>query len=225
MSGLLGALSVVGKLLVAAILGGVVGLERESLNRPAGFRTHILVCMGSALIMMVSIDLFKVYHGQTAVDPGRIAAQVVSGIGFLGAGTIMHEGATVRGLTTAASLWVIAGIGLAVGAGLFLPAAATAGLVLLTLVFLARLDAGLLGRHQFHTLQLTVADRPGQLGRLGVLLGDRGVNIKNISMRPSAQAGYLDMELSVRLPSTLDHNALVQELLAMDGVYGLSQEA
>jgi flagellin len=90
------------KLALAGILGGVIGLERESLNRPAGLRTYTLVCVGSALAMVVSLDMYFQYYQTVNADPGRIAAQVISGIGFLGAGTIMREGATVRGLTTAA---------------------------------------------------------------------------------------------------------------------------
>lgn len=224
MAGVWGALSVMGKLVLAAVLGGVVGLERQSVNRPAGLRTHILVCVGSALMMMVSVDVFRVFRGQASVDPGRIAAQVVSGIGFLGAGTILREGATVRGLTTAASLWVVAGIGLAVGGGFYLPAAASAALVLLTLVFLGRLEDAV-GRRHYCFMQIVVADRPGQLGRIGLLLGNHEVNIKNISMRPGSEAGFLEVELSLRLPASLNYDALVQELLSMDGVYGLSQDA
>lgn len=101
-------------LLVALVCGGVVGLERESANRPAGLRTHVLVCVGSALIMQVSMVMYDMTLDTNFGngDPGRIAAQVVSGIGFLGAGTIMREGVNIRGLTTAASLWVVAGLSL-----------------------------------------------------------------------------------------------------------------
>jgi len=100
------------KLLVAMILGGIVGWEREINDRPAGLRTHILVTMGAALITIISMS----FHG-TGLDPSRIAAQIVSGIGFLGAGAILRQGNIVRGLTTAASLWVVAAIGMAVGVG------------------------------------------------------------------------------------------------------------
>lgn len=99
--------------------GGVIGIEREIGNRPAGFRTHTLVCMGSALAMMTSEFLFNKYGALTKMDPARLGAQVISGIGFLGAGTIIKDGSHVRGLTTAASLWVVACIGLAIGAGFY----------------------------------------------------------------------------------------------------------
>ncbi len=92
------------RLVISCILGGLIGFERESLDRPAGLRTHILVCIGSTLMTLVSIYGFSGFEPVTK-DPARIAAQVVSGIGFLGAGTILREGLTVTGLTTAASLW------------------------------------------------------------------------------------------------------------------------
>ena len=118
------------RLVIATLFGGLIGLERESHKRPAGFRTHILVCIGSALVMIVSQYAFLDFAEKSmGYDPGRIAAQVISGIGFLGAGTILREGSTVKGLTTAASLWVVSGIGLAIGSGFYLFGAVTTGLV------------------------------------------------------------------------------------------------
>ena len=108
----------IGALLLALLLGGLVGIQRELSGHEAGFRTNTLVCVGSALAMLVSIQMHESYGG----DAGRIAAQVVSGIGFLGAGTIIRTGLTVHGLTTAAGLWVMACVGLAAGAKLYLPA-------------------------------------------------------------------------------------------------------
>jgi putative Mg2+ transporter-C (MgtC) family protein len=121
------------KLLISAVLGGIIGFERERHNRWAGFRTHILVCLGSCLIMITSIEMARVFPDSNA-DPGRLAAQVVSGIGFLGAGTILHSSSRIRGLTTAATLWTMAGIGLAVGLGSYTAAVAT---TILTFVVLA----------------------------------------------------------------------------------------
>ena len=128
------------KLALAAVLGGLIGLERESLSRPAGLRTYTLVCVGSALAMVVSLDMYYQYYQTVNADPGRIAAQVVSGIGFLGAGTIMREGATVRGLTTAAGLWVVACIGLAVGAGLYIPAIVSTAIILFVLIYFVKFE-------------------------------------------------------------------------------------
>lgn len=107
------------KLGLAAILSGFIGYEREQSHRPAGFRTHILVAVGSALVMLTSTYVFAKYKGQTNLDPARLGAQVISGIGFLGAGTILREGFSVKGLTTAASLWAVSCIGLAVGIGYY----------------------------------------------------------------------------------------------------------
>ena len=105
------------RLFLAVVLGSVIGLEREKKGRVAGLRTHLLVCMGSALIMLVSLYTYEIYQGDVPVDPARIAAGVVAGVGFLGAGAIIRSPEGVIGLTTAASIWVSAGIGLAVGCG------------------------------------------------------------------------------------------------------------
>ena len=117
---------------VAAGLGGLIGLEREMRDREAGFRTHLLVCVGSALFTELSIYGFPSEPGQP-VDPTRIAAQIVTGIGFLGGGAILKEGLTVRGLTTAASLWAVAAVGMAAGAGNWFLAVASTAIVLLAL--------------------------------------------------------------------------------------------
>ncbi|MBR6557526.1 MAG: MgtC/SapB family protein [Clostridia bacterium] len=107
------------RLALAALFGGIIGNEREHTNRPAGLRTHMLVCVGSTLVMLTSISLLSHYNGTVSFDPTRMGAQVISGIGFLGAGTIIKEGFSVQGLTTAASLWTVSCIGLAIGAGFY----------------------------------------------------------------------------------------------------------
>lgn len=127
------------RLLIAAVLGGLIGFEREIHGRAAGLRTHILVCVGSALMMLTSIHMISLSQGG-AGDPGRIAAQVVSGIGFLGAGTIMRFKASIKGLTTAASLWAAAGVGLAVGSGLYFGAFSATAIMLVVLVYLRRFE-------------------------------------------------------------------------------------
>ena len=114
-------LEILVRLLLAVLLGGFIGYEREHTNRPAGFRTHILVCAGAALVMATSEYLVRRYS-ISAVDPARLGAQVISGIGFLGAGTIIRDGVNVRGLTTAASLWAVSCVGIAVGCGFYLGA-------------------------------------------------------------------------------------------------------
>jgi putative Mg2+ transporter-C (MgtC) family protein len=131
------------RLLLTLVLSGLIGLERQVHRRDAGLRTHILVALGSCLIMLTSLYVFDIYKDQVALDPVRIAAGVVTGIGFLGAGTIIRETDGVRGLTTAASLWVVAGIGLAVGVGFNNVAIYTTILVLIVLHFLRYLEVPL----------------------------------------------------------------------------------
>jgi putative Mg2+ transporter-C (MgtC) family protein len=132
------------RLLLAAFLGGIVGVERQLNAKAAGFRTHMLVCAGSCLMMLVSMHMVDIYQGIANADPGRIAAQVVSGIGFLGAGTIIRSRASVMGLTTAASLWSVAGVGLAAGAGLFIVSTFAAILIIGSLFVLNKLEGNLI---------------------------------------------------------------------------------
>lgn len=130
------------RLLLAAALGGLIGLEREHSGKPAGFRTNLLICLGAALITEVSFSVALTASG----DPGRIAAQIVSGIGFLGAGTILHARGSVYGLTTAATLWVVAAIGMAVGARAYAAAVIATALVMLALMLLGRVEDYLIPR-------------------------------------------------------------------------------
>lgn len=137
------------RLIAATFLGGLIGLERESHGKEAGFRTYALVCLGSALIMVVSIQIYNIYQSSSP-DPGRIAAQVVSGIGFLGAGAIIRfpqgsrEG--VKGLTTAAGIWAASGIGLACGLKQYHPAVITTVLTLMILVVFSKVNRFFGGR-------------------------------------------------------------------------------
>lgn len=134
------------RLFLSALLSGLIGLERQVHRRAAGLRTHILVSIGSTLIMLTSLYIFDIYKDKVPVDPARIAAGVITGIGFLGAGTIIRYGEEIRGLTTAASLWVVAALGLAVGCGFYVAAIATTLFVLLALMFLRRLESKIFGK-------------------------------------------------------------------------------
>ncbi|MFR6291468.1 MAG: MgtC/SapB family protein [Peptococcaceae bacterium] len=139
----------IGRLMLAMVLGGIIGLERELKNHSAGFRTHILVTVGSCIFMLVSVSMPVIITAMpngtvNNVDPSRIAAQVVSGIGFLGAGAIIQaKGRRIHGLTTAASLWVVAAIGLAVGAGLYLTSIIATIMLLIILTSFSRLESKL----------------------------------------------------------------------------------
>ena len=124
------------RLILSVVLGGLIGLERQLHRRYAGLRTHILVCLGSCLIMLTSMYVFDIYKNKAPIDPSRIAAGVITGIGFLGAGAIIRDSEGIRGITTAASLWVVAGIGLAAGCGFRTAAMLTTVLALIVLFFL-----------------------------------------------------------------------------------------
>ena len=150
----------ISRIFIAAVLGGILGLERDIHGRGAGLRTHLLVSAGAALFMVLSIYISRLAVGIPAdfnkvTDPGRIAAQIVTGIGFLGAGVIIKEGFTVRGLTTAACLWIAAAIGMSAGAGLYTIATVTTILALFSLVILRRLEH-FYRRDVYRNLVLTV---------------------------------------------------------------------
>jgi putative Mg2+ transporter-C (MgtC) family protein len=211
------------RLALSCFLGGLIGLERESLNRPAGLRTYTLVCMGAALAMIVSQDMFFRYHNMVNADPGRIAAQVVSGIGFLGAGTIMREGANIKGLTTAAGLWVVSCVGLAVGAGLYLAAVTTTGLVLLVLVYFFKVGEKFQGAREFKHFVVFVQDRPGQIGRVGTALGDIGVHIKNLTLS-HPEGDQLVLELMLQIPAQTKSQAIADHLCEVEGVFKVEHQ-
>ena len=180
------------RLLVACVLGGLIGLERENWDRPAGFRTHILVCTGSALVMVVSMYGFAGFPEPK--DPARLAAQVVSGIGFLGAGTILHEGLTVKGLTTAASLWMVAAIGLAVGAGMYRTSILASLIMVVTLCVFARVEKNFF-RLAKHQVRLSIEDTPGRLQAILQYIEDQGIKVKTLNFSHHAGAGLLVVDL------------------------------
>ena len=211
------------RLLLSILFGGIIGIERESVNRPAGFRTHILVCVGSTLTMLVSLYIFELFQGKTNLDPARIAAQVVSGIGFLGAGTIIREGSTVRGLTTAASLWTIAAIGLAVGCGFYCAASMTTILTFTTLISLSKFENRIIKKRLSKDIILIIKDSPGQMGKIGTTLGEMKVNIKSIRMN-NIDDGKLRVSLNVAPPLKLDNSDITMSLSKVDGILSVECE-
>jgi putative Mg2+ transporter-C (MgtC) family protein len=146
------------KLALAVILGGAIGIEREVKAKPAGLRTNILICVGACLLTDVSVRIGNI-NGTRVGDPARLAAQIVSGIGFLGAGTIMQGGGVVTGLTSAATIWVVAALGIAIGAGFYIEAAGTGALVTIVLAWLGRVEHKI--RRIRRIVHLTVKCRPG----------------------------------------------------------------
>ncbi|WP_321803668.1 MgtC/SapB family protein [Burkholderia sp. BCC1993] len=184
---MIGHIELVGRLLLAALLGSVIGLERERLNWAAGLRTHMLVCVGSALVMLVSTFGFEDVRGQYGVvlDPSRVAAQVVSGIGFLGAGSILLRGEVVRGLTTAASLWAVAGVGLAAGGGMYVASIGATAIVLAILAGVKPLERRFIAQRQQRTLRLVVERGGLTLGVLHDTLGAGRVRVKRFIVQQS----------------------------------------
>lgn len=202
------------RIFVGFLLSGIIGLEREGINRPAGLRTHILVGTGSTLIMITGIFLAENY---IETDAARLGAQVVSGIGFLGAGTIIKEGVSVRGLTTAASLWATAGIGLACGAGFLLPAVFTTAIVMFSLVFFQKINRLLINRRHEIRLNILCTNHPGQIGAIGTYLGNENVQIKQISIHDE-QEESLRLKMILRLPLTATPVDIIEGLKTVDGI-------
>lgn len=202
------------RLFVAAILGGVVGIERENQKRAAGLRTHILVSLGSALVMVTSEYMFKLYGG----DPGRLGAQVISGIGFLGAGTIIKQGGSVRGLTTAASLWVVACIGLAAGIGFYTAAIITAAIVFLTLALLRKFENVLVRKSKSPSeIIIRIDNKPGKLGEVASYIGKSGVNISNVDIEADDE-DKLIVNFTLNLPKGLKKEDVLFKLKALPDV-------
>lgn len=190
------------RLVVAAGLGSLVGIERERLAWAAGLRTHMLVSVGACLIMIVSVHGFKNVLGPNVVlDPSRVAAQVVSGIGFLGAGTILLRGEIVRGLTTAASLWAVAAIGLAVGSGLYLEATAATIIILVILTVVKPFEEWLQHRNRQYELSLWVDRHTVSIDVLDRALGYRAKRITRFICTPANDETFDKIQLSIaRLP-------------------------
>jgi putative Mg2+ transporter-C (MgtC) family protein len=173
------------RIMLIVILSGLIGIERESKNHPAGLRTHILVGVGSCLLMLVSLYGFEPFLEEhpdlVGFDPSRIPSYVISGIGFLGAGTIMvHGGVTVRGLTTAASIWVVAGLGLVVGIGMYWEAVFTTLIIVITLFFLNKFESfyKMKVRHkQLLLLSLVVKKGEGHISSINNAITNHGIEI------------------------------------------------
>lgn len=210
------------RLLLATLLGGLIGLERELHGRPAGFRTHLMVALGAALYMGVSLHFYQVYGGLSGnlavrVDPGRVAAQIVVGIGFLGAGAIIRENASVRGLTTAACLWVAAAIGTACGAGMLLIAVVVTAISLVSLLVLKRVEEGL-SRDIYQQVTVVSEYREGQSERIAQVVRECGSDLMESGVERNVEAGTVTFEFRVRMISGTASCKLVDVLSLVEGV-------
>jgi len=209
-------LDLVGRLLLAAVLAAAIGIEREIHDHPAGIRTHLLVGLGSGLFTVISIVGFPATDG-SSTDPSRVAAQIVTGIGFLGAGAILKYGPTVRGLTTAASLWAAAGIGMAAGAGLPILGLAATVIVLVSLWPLRLLSERVelaVPRRLRVRVQLPDANR---LAELFDWLTERRVEIIHLDSE-RGEEGRHTLDMILGLPPRTDRARLTAELGALDWI-------
>ncbi len=200
----------------AILCGALIGIERERKGKPAGFRTNTLICFGSALYMMVSEFVLR-SMGIPSTDPTRIASQVVTGIGFLGAGTIIQSRGTITGLTSAATIWVVAGIGLMVGAGFPWIGFICTLLVLLTLVVLARVEPRLLGQCHFVECDIVYIDDGGRTrSDLAVLFSEHDVDFSKLeTTRVDAKTSKIRLRYCDKHPA---HHRFLSEIWRSPGI-------
>ena len=200
------------RLLLAFLFGGMIGMERGKRGRAAGFRTHILVCMGAAMTIMTG--LFAVYTLGIPSDPMRIGAQVISGIGFLGVGTILVTGRThVKGLTTAAGLWTTAAIGLAVGIGFYEAALICAVISMLTIVFLNRFENAVVGKNRNVDLYIEIANSDKANSVVDIICQPK-YRIMKMEICP-ARSGIINsigIEAMLQLTKDMDKREIIREI-------------
>lgn len=206
------------RLFIALLIGGLIGLEREFKGKPAGIRTNMLMCTGSALIMIISIEIAKI--GKGYADPGRIAAQVITGIGFLGAGTIIRSKFHVMGLTTAATIWVLSALGLAIGAGYIALAVYGAILITITLTVVSFVEAAMLKRRKTHVLLLTLEPREGIIGEVLESFSALKVVSEALEVNRSDKRWTMTLEYTT---SRKLHEDVLKSLSKMSGISNITE--
>ena len=196
-------------ILAAAFFGSIIGLEREVHGQPAGLRTHMILAVGASLAAILSISYSEfISNPDMMSDPGRIVAQVVSGVGFLGAGAIMKMGVTVKGLTTASSLWTTAIVGIAAGSGYVEIAAFTTALVLIILVIIDKIEKKFLPTYKSHTLKVTLEDQPGIVKKIKHILSEKKVKVVSLNASmPDKET--LKLTMVIRKPSELGMDSII----------------
>jgi putative Mg2+ transporter-C (MgtC) family protein len=221
---LLSDLELITRLCLAALLGGAIGFERERLSWAAGLRTHMLVCVGSCLFMIVSAYGFMgvLEHEHVSLDPSRVAAQVVSGIGFLGAGSILLRGEIVRGLTTAASLWTVAAIGLAAGGGLYLAAGSATVIILIILAGIKPLERRYFSSRQKREVMISAERGRLTLHALEKELGPVTSRISTFIVQQQEDASNMDdVLIAFSRMSESDFRTLLDKLQRIPGIVKL----
>lgn len=215
---------IVTRLLVALVLSGIIGFEREWNNHSAGFRTHILVGVGASLMMLLSIFGFLEFlehYDNVRFDPARIPSYVISGIGFLGAGTIIVYGGTIRGLTTAASIWAVAGIGLVVGAGMYGPAIVATLIILISLVVLNNLERLLPSQRKYTRIEMVV-ERNIKVHQLVEVAEAYDVNIIAVEVE-KMERDLRKIYFKMRNMEGTQLLALFEEISELEGVNNIRQ--
>lgn len=210
------------RLISALVIGGMIGLERSYHGRPAGFRTHTLVCVASSLLMLVTVyesQWFTQHAGlRVVVDPTRMAQGIMTGIGFLGAGVIMKDGLSVRGLTTAASIWITAAIGILAGVGFYFPAIAATVLTLGTLSIFRRIEAWIPSQLYSHHTIVFPSTTVMPESQFRQLVSDHGFSIANLSYRMSDERKYFEYRMVIRTQNPDNNRRLSETLMKLDSV-------
>jgi putative Mg2+ transporter-C (MgtC) family protein len=209
-------LQMAGRLCLAGLLGGLVGLEREIHSQPAGLRTHMIVGLGSCLFMLISIQMGSMNPGRG--DPARVAAQVVAGVGFLGAGAIMRSGLSVRGLTTAACLWTVAAIGLAVGSGYWFAALVTTGLTLIALTVFQKVERRFTKGKSLRRFIVQAKDSAVLVSQLEAILQRENIGIQELDLQRDLVEKKLQVSITAVCPEQLDKDKLSRAVSALPEV-------
>jgi putative Mg2+ transporter-C (MgtC) family protein len=199
---------------LAILLGGIVGFERERHHRPAGLKTHILVCLGACLLMMISVYVAEEFGG----EPSRIAAQVVTGVGFLGAGTIIFAGGYVKGLTTAAGIWTVAGIGLGIGCRFYQPAIATTIFSYIILHLLDKISHKMVKSKYEQKLKVEIKDKKEILQTVVQKLQQRTEEMKKIGFEKRKETKTLLLTFYLNVHRKETFTTIINELFEIEGV-------
>lgn len=205
-------LDTLGRLVLACVLGGAVGVEREASGKPAGLRTNILICVGAALITEISVVITTLDAGGSRGDPGRLAAQIVSGIGFIGAGTILQSRGRIIGLTSAATLWVVAAVGIAIGAHQYTVAIGTTTLIIITLFALRRVENAFLQRRVDRRYNVAVDPTMESLATVEEKLEGLGLRVRIESIDKESELFHL----VIRAIGPLDGHERAVRMMAIE---------
>ncbi|MEA3347219.1 MAG: MgtC/SapB family protein [Candidatus Auribacterota bacterium] len=206
------------RLIFAVLAGAVIGAERERHTKPAGLRTHMIICVGAALLMLLSIYL----PSKTGGDPGRIAAQVVTGIGFLGAGAIFRLGFNVRGLTSAASIWTTAAIGLTIGAGMYAASIFAVAILLLTLNVVTIIESKIFTGKIVKALTIITDNHSGVVEKTIKVLENNNVSTGDLSIVENIEKGTTELRTIVHIIKEQGTKRLFKELRTIEGIKKIS---